>query len=339
VESTAQVQTQKDFLSSIGLSTMSRFVNSGFNLEALRPQNSSKQDVDLRTNALLRHEEWKFIDDRLVGIMRDRLAGVADLQAAGLERNLGDLGVTSHTYEQISDMTAATSHMNPAAFGQFDTADFSEQVLPVPITSKGFTIDIRRLLASRKRGASLDTAQIETCTRLVIDKLEDMLFNGDTAITVGGNAVTGYTTDSNRATYSGSTWATVGNIDTDARGMINALEAQNAFGPYMLYVHKNQFHEMRAPIDATNQITAYDRVSARPEIMGVKASQALSDGVAVMVQLTSDVIELGSVAPIQTIQWEEFSGLVVHFLVMAGLVPITKSDHAGNSGICHATGI
>jgi uncharacterized linocin/CFP29 family protein len=335
----ATVQNSKDFLGGAGMTTLQKLVASNFDTRVLRPVNNSKEDIDLRTNALLRHDEWKFIDERLRSIARDRLAGVADLQSAGLEINIGNLGNTSYVYEKVSDMTAATRHMNPAAFGQGDTLDFTEVAIPIPITSKPFEIDIRRLLGSRNRGAALDTTQVEVATRLVVDLLEDSLFQGASEIVISGVAPTGYANHADRATFAGASWATVANVDAAVRGAIAALEADLHFGPYAMYVHTDQYAEMRQHVGTEASVSALTQTLNRPEILSVKPSQAVTAGEAHMVQLTADVVQWGSVAALQTVLWEEIGGMVSKYLVMAGQIPILKSDANSVAGFCHITGI
>ena len=65
----------------------------------------------LRTNTLLRADEWRRIDERVVMISSNVLKAIADLRALGLVTQLGGLGVMLSQYEQVSDMSDANVNM------------------------------------------------------------------------------------------------------------------------------------------------------------------------------------------------------------------------------------
>ena len=66
----------------------------------------------LRTNGLLRKQEWEAFDTAVVEVARQRLNGIADLRAAGLVRDLGGLGVLIDEWESMSDMESASVDMS-----------------------------------------------------------------------------------------------------------------------------------------------------------------------------------------------------------------------------------
>src|SRR6185369_9092554 len=65
------------------------------------------QTQGLRTNDLLRKEEWQLLDEALVGVARQRLIGIGDLKSRGLVENLGGLGTLLSQYEKLGDMSSA----------------------------------------------------------------------------------------------------------------------------------------------------------------------------------------------------------------------------------------
>lgn len=293
----------------------------------------------LRTNDLLRKQEWEQLDTAVVGIARQRLNGIADLRNMGLVHQLGGLGTLISQYEQSGDMSAADIGMEPRAPGEKDSQTFTLKSVPVPIIYKEFQIGIRRLEASRRLGETIDVTQAQTAARLVRDGLETILFNG-ASVQVDGNPIYGYTTHPNRNPYSGSDWGTITNIYTDVIGMIDAAEADNMFGPYILYVAKTQFGQMRAVYTDGSGQTAMQRVKTQlPQITDVKPGDVLAAGSATLVQMTSDVVDLAVAEDIQTVQWETRGGMELNFMVLAAMAPRPKSDADGRSGVVHATGI
>ena len=85
---------------------------------------------------------------------------------AGLTHPLGGLWATISEYEKSSDMTEASVNMSAATDDEEDSVAYSPDSVPVPITSKGFRLDIRRLEASRRLGEGLDTTQAEMLSTL-----------------------------------------------------------------------------------------------------------------------------------------------------------------------------
>lgn len=293
----------------------------------------------LRTNALLRKDEWKELDDAVQDVAREQLNGVADLQAAGLTQTLGGLGTLISEYEQIGDMSSADVDMAGETGGEEDTIAFTLIGVPIPIIHKDFRINIRRLEASRRSGDSLDTTQAQVAARKVRDELEDMLFNGEPII-VGGNNIYGYTDHPDRNTDTGSTWATLTNVYTDVNTWVSLCEAAGYFGPWGLYVARDQYAEAReVHTDGSGQSGIARVLENIPGLNFFKASDRLTAGEAVLVTLLRDVVDLAMAQNIITVQWSEMGGMITRFKVFAAMAARIKSDSAANSGITHGSGI
>lgn len=204
--------------------------------------NQGGKPMKIRANAaLLRYDEWKDIDRKVIGIATQRLTGVADLISRGLTHNLGGLGVSMALWQMSSDMTEADISMSGASKGDDDTVAFETKQVPVPIVHKSFTLDIRRLEASRRMGESLDTLQASIAARVVAEKTEDMLFSG-AAIQVDGNTIYGYTTFPGRNTVQmGTPWSALPQSENDqiveeVNEMLAAARADRYYGPFVLYI-------------------------------------------------------------------------------------------------------
>lgn len=292
----------------------------------------------LRTNATLRHEEWKQLDDEVLDVARAKLVGIGDLQAAGLSFNLGGLGVTETRYETLSDMSSATADMDAETEPEKDRPAFATVSLPVPIIHKSFTINLRQLEASRTRGAALDVVAANIAAKKVAEKAEDMLFNGDTSININATSISGYTTHASREQVSGSDWGTASNIFTNIQSAVQALEAIYFPGPYVLYVATTQYGQMRAfysdYIGTTNLQVA---LNVFPVDKVIRADSLTDE--AILVQLDRSVVDLAVGQDVTTVEWNTKGGMAMHFKVMMAMVPRLKADANGSMGVAHISSI
>lgn len=293
----------------------------------------------LRTNNLLRKQEWVELDKAVVDIARQRLVGIADLQRLGLTLSLGGLGTLISQYEAQSDMTPADITMSGIASAEKDSVDFDLRSVPVPIVSKEFDINIRRLEASRRLGDSIDVTQGTVASRRVADGLESLLFSG-AGVSVDGNAIYGYTThpDRNTGTATGP-WSVIANIYPTVLDMIRDMHADRMWGSYMLYVAGDVWPDLLQVYDDGSGETARDRVLRIPQLTEIKPADELSSGEAVMVQMSRDTVDLAVAQDIATVEWATRGGMITNFLVFACMVPRLKSDHSGRMGIVHYSGL
>jgi len=288
-------------------------------------------------NALLRKDEWVHLDTTVVETARRELTIINDLRAAGLSRDVGNLGTTIIEYERSGDLGPARVDMSGTTRGDEDTMAFDLAGVPLPITHKQFRLNLRRLQASRNLGQGLDVSQAALAARIVAETLDDMVFNGVPDLSIDGRSVPGLLThaDRNIGTLSADWTDPAATPLADVQAMINASRASHYRGPYMLYVPDSYYTLLSDDYKAESDKTWLERISALPAIQGVKATGSLPDGNVVLVQLTSDVIELGEAQDITTVDWDEQGGFEAHFKVFAGIVPIIKSTYARQSGVTH----
>lgn len=313
----------------------------GWDLKALRPV--LRDNGPLRANDLLRKDEWEALDDAVVEVAKRQLGGIEDLQAAGLTRNLGSLGVLLDEYEAVSYIDEAEQNMSGVAPGQRDLAKFTLNSVPIPITYRDFQIHMRHLEASRRGGSNIDTTNADLAARRVSEKLEDMLFNGST-VAIGGNTVAGYTTATSRITGSLSgDWATFptvtgADIIADVLAMIAAAENENYFGQFMFYVPVSYMQVLRNDFKANSDKTIMQRLEEIDAFQGVRGTTSLTAEV-VAVRMTRDVVDLSVAAPITTVQWDEMGGMIQNFKVMAAMAPRIKIPDTANAktGLVHYT--
>jgi uncharacterized linocin/CFP29 family protein len=300
----------------------------------------------LRTNAVLRKDEWEMLDAAVVEVARERLVGVADLVELNLTFNVPNaLGTTIIQHETRSEMTAAEISMDGVTKGQNDRVTFSLVSTPLPIIHHDFQITARNLASSRRIGTPLDTTQVEEATRQVAETTENLLFNGNTSGDILGFGSSsaqmfGYTNRTDRNTVSLATvWddsaVTGATILTDVLSMITGAQADRMYGPYMLYVPTNYWVLLMDDFKAESDKTILDRLRALPGMIDVKVADKLADDNVILVQMTRSNVDLAVGMQPTTIQWETQGGMVMFFKVMSIIVPRIKLDHNGRSGVVH----
>lgn len=295
----------------------------------------------LRLNNVLRKEEWLQFDERLIEISRQRLRAVADVLEAGLTLNLANgMGTTVVQWETSSDMDPAIRSMDGLNRDRDDRVEFNINNLPIYITHKDFTLNLRHLMASRERGEPIDVTQIDVCTRRVSDSLEDALVNGVAGYTVAGNTIYGYTTHPNRNTYElTNSWQTASGADivTDVLAMITISHAINMYGPFVIYVPTAEMVNLQNDHKTESERTILERVLAIDSITDVRVLDTLTADNILMVQMTRDVVDMVVGQQPTVVQWEEQGGFKINFKVLSIMVPRIKSDFNGVSGIVHGS--
>lgn len=328
-----------------------RLFDNDFNVNALRPYQEDGRSFmtvneaghlvarEITANALLRKDEWKQIDTVVVETARRELTIINDLRSAGLTRELGDLGTTIVEYERSGDMDPAQINMSGVTKATEDTLEFDLVGIPLPITHKQFRINLRRLLASRRNGGGLDTSQVSLASRIVAETLDEMVFRGNSRISVGGTRIYGLINHPDRNTGSlAADWLGTGaNPLKDVMEMVAHSRAVNYRGPFTLYVSDDYWTFLQGDYKPESDKTVLERILDIREIQEVKPASSLASGNVVLVQLTPDVVQLGEAQDITVVDWDEEAGFEAHFKVFAGIVPIVKSTHKKQSGVTHYT--
>lgn len=290
----------------------------------------------LRNNSLLRTDEQQELDRLIVDIARQPIGVFSDLQKRGLIQRTG-IGTMVSVWQQASDMNDATVNMSLASRGRKDRVEFSAAGVPVPVIMAEFSIEERELAASRAGFGGLDLTHVDTATRKVLEKIEDMVCNGST-VKLNSYTLPGLTNHTNRNSGNGADWGTVGNIETNVKTMLAAEQADAYFGPFVLYLNHVQFLEMHAQVGTTNDRTALERVKMLPGIIDVVPTSKITAGQCALVQVTRDVIDVVVAQDIIAVPWQTEPG-IQNWKVMAILAPRVKADQDGKSGIYHMSQI
>ena len=290
-------------------------------------------------SSLLRYDEWKEIDEQVLDVVRTRLDAVQDLLDAGLTQDLGGLGTMISEYERQSDISDADISMSPQARSDDDTQSFDLTGVPIPIVHKDFSLNIRRLLASRRRGDGLDVSVANAASRKVSEASESMVVNG-ADIQFGDYQIYGYMNHPNAIDVDAAgEWSNdIANIYPTIQNMVAELNSEGWAGPYTLYVNPNEYEIMRDVYSDGSGDSVLNRIEDQfPEIDEIKKLHELDESEVVMVQLTSDVIDLAVAETPESVEWDSPGGFQVNFKVMAAWAPRIKSDYNGKTGIARVT--
>lgn len=312
-------------------SVAQRLMQNNFNINALR------------TNDVLRKEEWVLFDQVVIDISRAQLVGVRDLMDRNLTLPIPDaLGTTTVQYETVGDMSAAAIDMSGVAPTERDRVVFNLVQTPLPVIHKDFFLSLRNLHSGRRLGQPLDTTMASTAARRVLDAAEQMLFSGAAITTLaaaaGAGTIYGYTNFPTRQTGGvTSTWTTQAGagILTDLLAMIGKAVGQAHFGPYMVYVPVAVYVHLLDDLKANSDISILQRILEIPEILSVRGTTQLTASNIVLVQASKDTIDWVDGLQPTTVMWETQGGMMVNFKVMMIGAPRPKSDAANNCGIVH----
>jgi len=297
---------------------------------------------NLAVNSFLLKEEWSEIDRVVTEMVKLRLNGVADLLSRGLTYNTTLAAITVR-WRVASERVRPAVTLDGRTNTVMDRVDKKTYEVPVPIIHAGYELGRRELLASRNLGADIDTLEASEAAFSVAEESERILFDGSSGIVVGGSTIYGYTNQPQRdtgtaAAYGGGAFSTVGNGYKTLLGMISALSAKRYHGNFGMYVSASEYEELNQYYTDGSGDTDIMRMEAHPKVEFVKPSDFLTTE-AVLVQLTSNVVDMVVAESLRNVEWETPDGMGLFFKVYHAMAPRLKVDYAGNIGIAHATSI
>lgn len=310
------------------------------------------QTLPINTNATLRRDEWKQLDEAILEEAKYRLGGVQDLIDKGLTYNLGNaMGTTVLEWHDIAgDMTAQVS-MDGVSRGQNDRPNYETNYLPIPIIHVDYEINARELSASRSLGNPLDTTIAARAARGVSEKLENMLFTNTTyqfgaAGTRGASKIWSYVNHPHRITKTIGTHWDDGDFDSDAASgpdkIVNDVHAMKQlaidarqFGPYMLYIPTNYETTIDKDYNKTSGKTIRERILQIENIKGIKVIDTLPADNVLLVQMKPDTVRLVRGMGLQNVEWEVEGKFITKYKVMTIQVPQIRSDQNNKCGIVH----
>jgi uncharacterized linocin/CFP29 family protein len=293
----------------------------------------------LRSLDTLRDKEWEAVDTVVIEAARRRMRGVEDLRRNGCIFTLSnELRETVLKSQTASDMTDAEMSMSPRTRGQQDNIDFAKTFLPLPITFKDFTLDIRDLNMSRALGTPLNLLHAQIAGKKVMEKVEETLFKGASTYKFGGGTVYGYedTLQAESESFSNGYWNDTADGDdilTDVTNLKQKLVDSRHFGPYMLYVPTVYETKLDMNYVANYPLTIRNRIKQIDGIQDVAVSDFLTAHRVVLVQMDPSTVRIVTALNLQTVEWTEMGGFELQFKVLTIQVPEIRSDYEGLNGI------
>ena len=306
--------------------------------DPLKPEN---YEARLVNHGTLRRDEWKSLDEAVLGIAEHRLRGIADLENRGLVYNLGDgMATTVLEYHDISDALEAEMSMDGIARGQNDRPVYSTNYLPIPIVHVDYEINARVLAASRKMGNPIDTTLAERAARRVAETLEKMLFT-DTSYAFGGGTIYSYLNfpHRNEVSFENENWThtdTTGqHIVEDCIKLKQEMLDNYQYGDYVIYIPPAYETKLDGDYDNTRGNTVRERILAIDKIADIKVIDTLPANNILMVQMSSDTVRLVKGMGIQNVEWEQEGRFITKNKVMTIQVPQIRADANNKCGIVH----
>ena len=292
----------------------------------------------------LRRDEWRQLDEAVLGIAENRLNGVQDLIDRGLTFDLGNaMGTTVLEYHDVGDALEAELSMDAVTRGEGGRQEFNSVYLPIPIIHVDYEINQRVLESSRRLGNPLDTLNAERASRKLSEKLENMLF-ADESYKFGNGTIHSYLNfpQRNQDVTIDTAWnddsVSGEDIVEDVLDMKQASLDNFHYGPWYLYVPpqwETKLDEDYSDQKGTNTIR--ERLLNIGGIEEVKVIDTMPDNNVLLVQMTTDVVRLVRGMGVQNIQWQTEGGFVHKFKAITIQVPQLRADQNNRSGIIHAT--
>jgi len=297
----------------------------------------------LTVNSVLRNDEWKSLDDAIIRRVHDELTITPRLRARGLVRTLGGLGTIVTQWNVAGEKPMSIAVMDPRTSPPRDRVEKKLAGVPVPIIHSEYTFGERELASMRLMGNDLETLEAEEAAASVVEKFEDMIWNGEPTINVGGATIPGILTYAGRLTdtasnFGGGDFGTVSNIYPTFTGVLGALAARRYRGPFGVFVASEQYYQLLAHYSDGSGQTGLVRISQLPQIEFIEEAPQLAAGTVVFLQLSANVIDLAIALDLQNREWVTGDGTSLFFRVLMAGVHRIKSDYAGYTGIAHVTG-
>lgn len=303
---------------------------------------------ELVGNSVLTRREWDALDRAVATHPRVAQNALQDLLNAGLVSQLPNAGILMSSFRVGSERKIADAFMDGEAAFNNDRQDRKYASVPVPIVGVATSIGWRELLASQTGGAPIDTYETVEAARAVAEKLEHMVFNGDSGISVAGNSISGYLNHASRYTETagnlgGGDFATSGNAYKTILGMLAAMAALRYRGPFGIYLNPTQYHQLMT-LNTNTDATDMDNImrvlgpGGANKIAFIRENDFVTAAAMIAVQLSSSVVDVAMAQPIQSREWQTPNGRGYRGEVSAIMVPRLKVDFSGYLGVAHVTG-
>ncbi len=292
-------------------------------------------------NSMLTKDEWIEMEDTVIQPALYPLKLVNLLRSRGLVKRLGGIGTLITTWYMTGEVTPAGVNMTGMGNAENDLPDVGQAGAPVPVIFKPFQLDARQLEASRRSGDGLDLTALYATTRVVNEKLEDLIVNGAN-VKLNGFSLYGLRNHPYRITSTAAgDWGTISNILPTVNAMVAAAQVNKFYGPYALFISQDQWLEANnLYYGSDSNITPISRIRENMLINYIDwlPAEILPAGELLLVQLTPDVIDLAEAMGVQVREWSSGDGWQTSFKVLTVAAPRIKARGDNKTGIVHFTG-
>jgi hypothetical protein len=303
----------------------------------------------MRAYSPLPRNAEEVIDQSIIRVGRQRLTIVSDLLDAGLTYPLADwLSLTTLTTQRAGESGRAQVGMTPDTRGERQVPDLGELTVPIFCVWDDWQYDARILATAQRVGYPIDTTTAEQATRNVNEKLEDITLNGvadanGDLYKIYGNLTYGILNapNANTQAYAGGVaWddpnKTGTQILADILAMMAKADAAGYPGPYTLYIPTSYGFALSKEFTAGYPRTILSRLLEIPNLTAIKVLPYLPANRTILIQLTSDVIDLVVGQLPSQYSWPTYAGQPftgVSSMVVACVIPRVKYDYNDKSGI------
>jgi hypothetical protein len=244
-------------------------------------------------------------------------------------------------------MNPAVINMTGKARGGNDTVKYELGGLPIPIVSKFWELNARRLRASRKMGESLDTTQAAGAARKVAEALEELTMTGSytdddkgASQTVAYGTYTVYGLENHPNANTGSLTAgwdhdSARDPKTDILAMIQALVDVNFYGPYGVYAPRMYSTALGDDYVATTSttITILQRLLAIEGIEFLRVADYATADKVTMFELDEQTVRMVWGMDPAPVEWKSGDAMTLYHKIMAIMVPQVRADQDGQCGV------
>ena len=300
----------------------------------------------IQANGTLRRDEWKLLDEAVMGVKKDRLQGVQRLIDAGLTKNIQNaMGHTVYEWHQKQADANAQVAMSPRNTAENERPDYKTQYTPIPIILSGYEIDFREEALSQNMPRSISTDMAEEAARAVNEKLEDLTFTNESYSFGGGTLYSLVSTPYHAATGSligkwDDSSTSGSNIVSDVQNMVSDATAQKYYGPFELFIPSNYEDKLDEDYDVSGNslLTIRERLNRISKINGITAVDRMPADTVLLVELNAETIRVLQGQGLTNIEWQAAGPFVTDYAVMTIQVPQVRWTYDGKTGIVKYTG-
>lgn len=205
---------------------------------------------DFRTDSPLTVEQWKYIDGQM---KRSALQFMIGRRIAPTFGPLG-LGVQAITYDKWTETGEAEVNLSwqPA---QEDEGSVARTTTAMPVVQKGFRLNYRNVLSSRRNGTALDVANGLSAAYRVSLREDEIILDGYAADGTNYD-VNGFYQLANNTQGTAADYGTSGKGITKTNLGAGVLRTDNIFPPYNQILNPTQFNEINQPLSGTATLEA-----------------------------------------------------------------------------------